>query len=323
MSEPISDERIAELLDGRLPEAERQELLARLAASGEDWSVFAEAGGVLREAEESESETETEIRIDPPPAERERTIAAVPATPRQEPPSVRQPGRWGRRPARWMALAAVLALAVLGPVLWTRSRGGAEGPGAPAALLASRDALPAGWGDERPWESSLGAGDPLSPGARAARVGALHTDLAVAAGAGDAAATSRLANEIAALLDAEPGGGPAATAYRQLAARAGEPASALRDPLDDAGDAAASLVDGERMTLAAWTEAARIAAARQDAAFFRASATRDALARAAEDSGLSADARQAAARVSGPNVAAAGWPSITRDLDTLLRAIAS
>ncbi|HTE19490.1 MAG TPA: hypothetical protein VK689_14060, partial [Armatimonadota bacterium] len=64
----------------------------------------------------------------------------------------------------------------------------------------------------------------------------------------------------------------------------------------------------------------RIAAARQDAAFFRSSATRRVLGRAAGDEQLSAEAQQAAQalRAAEPT----DWPTLTRHADALMRAIA-
>jgi hypothetical protein len=314
LSERISDERIAQLLDGNVSAEERAELLSRLAANGNDFAVFAETGGVLRELEEAESGTEP-----PPLAETPPAAAAAPPADRQAPPSTRQRPRWGGRRARWLALVPVLALALLFPVLW--SRGGAGGPGAPAAALQD-SGLPRDWLERgHPWSNTRGSGDNLiERDAGAARVGALHADLALAIAAHDTLATEVLAKRIGYLLDEKMRLTWNAQAYRAIGARAAAPSAELQLLLEQAGKLVMEDLDANRVRLGSWAEAARIAAERHDGAFFIAPDARRAFARAANDGELPAAARAAASRLRdakpGP------WDALKNDADTVLRAIA-
>lgn len=52
----VDDERLAALLAGRLLGAERDELLAYLATADEDYEVFANTAGMLREMEQEDLE---------------------------------------------------------------------------------------------------------------------------------------------------------------------------------------------------------------------------------------------------------------------------
>jgi hypothetical protein len=170
LKEPgIDDERLGALLEGRVSEPARGELLARLSASDDDFGVFAETAAVLRELEGAASDADPdgpETGAGPdepggagaPPPEAERALrVSGPA-----PPSVRRPGGWRRPSARWLALAAVLALAVLVPVLRPWGGGGRLTPERAAGLLAGRGGgLPGGWTEQRrPWDATLGPGDP-------------------------------------------------------------------------------------------------------------------------------------------------------------------
>lgn len=339
LSDRISDERIAELLDGRVPAEEREELLSRLAADADadDFDVFAELGGVLREAEEEEAASAPSpdhgaSRIEAPRVEapagapRAEPPALQPAAEpagRLDPPSARRPSRWGGRRARWMALVPVLALAVLVPVLWSR-RGG-EDLGAPAMALETAS-LPADWLTRgRPWAVTRGDGLPGegSPGeflARAARVGALHTDLTVAVAARDSTSTKILAGNINALLDA-PGLNFTAQKYRTIRDRASAGPAELQPVLDDAGKEVMELLDADRVRLGAWAEAARLAAEREDSAFFASSEARAVFRRAERDAELPPEAQEAAAgiREAGPGA----FDILRTNADALLRAIAN
>ncbi len=151
-------ERLAALLDGRLDERRRAEAVARLASSDDEFEAFVDALAVTRELEaEDAAEGVTPLR-----------------------PRVRQ--RWWRRPGgQWAAIAAVLAGLALLPAVWSRGRDpGVDDPQSYAALLESKGAgLPAGW-DPTPWRTTRGAGDPLTPQARAVRLGVHMTDLEAA-----------------------------------------------------------------------------------------------------------------------------------------------
>ena len=79
------DERLAALLDGTLNDRERQELLAELAASGDDYDVFVNMADLVQEMEDAD-------------AAGGGPDGVIPFRPRARP-------RWGA-PARWAALAA-------------------------------------------------------------------------------------------------------------------------------------------------------------------------------------------------------------------------
>lgn len=317
MSEPdIDAERVAALLDGRLPEAERAELLSRLATSSH-FRELAETAAVLRELELAGTNPAHEVDHEPdPPAP-----TPSPAGAQEAPPSTARPG-WRRRPVRWLALAASLAVAALAIALW-QPRRGTDAPGAPALRLASRDAgLPAGWTAARPWQVTLGGGAAsLIPSSRAVRAGVLHTDLVLAARAGDHAEVTRLVEEMEDLLTGVSGGSAVIQAYRT------PPAAATRrsQTIGDAGELLSQLLGTEDVRWGAWLEAARIAAARQDTEFFLANETRATLRRATRPGDLPETARTTARRLDealrsgGPR----DWPTVRRDLDQLLAVSAS
>lgn len=298
--EPRFDaERLAALLDRRLNERERAEVLEQLASSDEDISIFADAVAVARELEEAEGGA---------------VVVPLRRTPRT--------ARWG---GRWTALAALLAALALSPWIWSRVRGGDAGAPARAVALLERGGagLPAGW-DDRPWSSTRGAGDPLAPPARAARLGALMVDLEVAVEERDPAA-QRLAAAIAAMLEEVPGAGQAVFIFHQVEKRAGEAPEALEPLLAQGWEAAERLPESGVLALGAWAEAGRIAALRRQTGFFRNPESAAALDRAAALPGLSAPARAAVERLrsgTGPD-AAPDWAALERDFAELLRALGS
>jgi hypothetical protein len=305
----IDTERLAALLDGRVGDAERAELLERLAASDDDFQTFAETAAVLRESEEADA---------PAPVSSGRVRAT--AAPR--PPSTHAARGWRRRPARWAALAAVVCLALSAALFAALRSRGSTTPEAMAYLLSDPGmGLPGGWGERRPWGGALGAGTPLTPAARAVRSGALHTDLSVAVGARQAAETSRLTGEIAALVADVPGAAPVVEEYREVGRGAGGAPERLAEPLERAGAGAAEFLGRDFVALGAWTEAARIAAARRDAEFFRTPESRGVLERAGEIPDLPHPALSQIERV---RAAAAGpdWPVLAESLDGLLGTLA-
>jgi len=359
----IDAERLAKLLGGRLGPRERDELLAYLAFADDDYGLFVEAAAVLRELEvedglrEDDPEPESPdaaapgageedpLRGSPEPPDAtagpeppEAAGPRVPETngpvrdPKPDSPNAPIPFRpgargWRRPRARRLLLAAVLALSVLVPAVWWRSRGlPMDDPGRVAALLAARDAgLPPEWARRRPWDGTLGAAGapPRTAEGRAARLGVFHVDLVLAARARDAARTAQLANGAAELLEEVRGSAIVAAQYREVAARAGSPPAALEEVLDEAGSGAAALL-GEQVGLGAWAEAGLIAAARRDAAFFRAPRSRAILERLAKLESLPEPARAAARRVLASNGArgAGVWEVRERDMAALLAALA-
>lgn len=259
--EPRMDaERLAALLDGRVDPRERAAALERLAASDEELGVAADAAAVLRELEEEDARS-----------------GVIPLRPRAARPA-------GVRP--WMAVAAAIAAMALIPLgVWLAGPGAPPAPVAVVAMLESPSSgLPAGW-DVRPWPVVRGEG----LGARAGRLGAFLADLDLAARTNDPA-VALLAARVAAMLDDVPGAGTTADLYRGISARAGAPYAELAPSLRSGEDAIAGLVDRELLAIGAWAEAARFAAMRGDAEFFRARGSRRMMevaeARFAEDAGV-------------------------------------
>lgn len=299
---PIDPERLGALLDGRVTGRERAELLARLAASGEDLEDFADALAVT-------DELEAEDRLAAEAADDPRVLA------------FRAPVRraaW--RPGPRLALAASLAAVAVGMTAWGVTRGGAgsDDPGRYAALLA-RPGLPAGW-NATPWTAARAPDEALDPRARAVRIGARITDLEAAAAARDSLSVRQAAADVGALLGALPAAGPAASVYEEVGRRAGEPPAALAPVRERGRRTAARLAGEDGVALGAWAEAARLAAARRDAGFFRARATHRTLERAARDRALPAGARAGADAVRAALAApgAPDWGTLEREAARIL-----
>lgn len=271
---PVDPERLAALLDGRLDERQRAEVLERLASSDEAFEAYADAVAATRELEASDE-----------------AEGVTPLAPRRG-------RRWWRRPGgHWLAIAATVAGVTVSTVLWTRLRApDLDDPGRFAMLLEAEGAgLPAAW-DARPWSVTRGPGDPLTPEARAVRLGVRLTDLEVAVRGGDPR-VPELAAEIGALLEDVPAAGPVAAVYREVGRRSGESPERL-EPLLEQGRVAVARAAGEDyVRLGAWAEAARIAAARRDEEFFRSRETRAVLDWAVDLPGLPEPARAALERI--------------------------
>ncbi|MEO6525470.1 MAG: hypothetical protein ABIP93_02485 [Gemmatimonadaceae bacterium] len=334
MNDPAMDpERLAALLDGRLAAADRQRLMEKLAVSDESLAAYADAAAVLGELERegviAARATEADgaapaPSVVPPgvtttPAEQRATVTPIAEARARSRPVSRMPLM------RWAALAAAVVIMIAGPVLWRRSRpdGGidlASGAVSYAALLAPdvrAAGLPVGW-DATPWGTTRGASDPLTPEARAVRVGSRVTDLELAAGARDTAATRAIANEVAALLEEVPGAGAVSSTYRSFAGAAADTEALSRARRD------AALVAGQDdLALGLWLEAARVAAARRDSAYFGRPESRASLARAR---GSRAVQSLAPASMSTLDAALAAtrdivWASVERELTALLAAL--
>lgn len=297
----IDPERLAALLDGRLDERARAEVLEHLAASEDDFDVFVDAVAVSGELEPSgETEGVTPLR----PGSR---------------------GGWAARPrTRWLALAAAVAAIGLAPWLWMRAHAPAsDDPARFAAALEDRSAgLPNGW-DSSPWGATRGAGDPLTPEARAVRIGVRLTDLELEAQARDMAGTAAMAEEVARLLEEVPAAGPVASLYQEISRRASAPRGEVEPLLEEARGAAASVTGQDLVELGAWAEAARVAMARRDLAFFRTRQSRKETGDAKESPALTPDVRASVQRIEAlldrdrPD-----WGALEGELLSLLRAAA-
>lgn len=324
MTRPHMDENdLARFLEGRaLTKEERDSAVAHLSESDADAELLADATYMLQELEAEEGVIP--LRRPEPrhphvdEVEKGRDAGEAPG----RPPSM-QPARPRRSPARWLALAAVLAGVLLVPLALSRS--GARDPGDFATLLARRDAgLPtADWVERSRWSVKRGGGDVSVDLPGSARLGALQVDLEVAAAAGEAEQTRLAAARIAEMLNTMPGSGPVAGAYRDIAGRAEESAETLAPSVADARESVAAFVDEDHFNLGAWAEAASIAVQRRDAAFFRARASRKLLDRAASLPSLDPEthatvrAIRTAAGADQPD-----WAVLANQSDALLRQIA-
>jgi len=347
VSEPRNDdERLSALLDGRVDERQRRELLAHLVTSDDDYEVFSHAAIVLRQLEEQERAGEppsidgAQARGGEPPVDEPQAHAAEPQVPVDEPlrpevppapvagpmpagarpvpPSTRR-GGW-RRPVQW-AVPLVVALA-LAAVWIARNRASAEIDPVRLALRAdeSRRGLPAGWPGSERWRPMRG--DAVAPpatqeeaNARAVQAGVMLVDLAVAARAGNPVVTKRLAIRAVSRLDPEVGHGDP---LWRIADHPGAPPESLERLLAKATDQLAKHLDRGPMQVGAWAEAATIAANRHDAAFFEDGEKRAMLKRAERLAVRDPAARAAIVRVRLAAVESPNWAELEAALRTLV-----
>jgi hypothetical protein len=309
VNEPVIDDaRLAALLDGRLDAAEREQALARIADSDDDYQVFADAAAILREHEaQGAAAVPEEPQPEPPVAEETRVI-----------PLRRRVRAWPT--AAWGALAAVLVAVALIPVL--RARGG--DPYDPARLAAGvndgQARLPAGWVSASRWRVNRGVEDPAYE-ARGARAGALLVDLEVAVRTRNAAATDTV---VADLRRTIRGVGYGLDTYEQIASHAGDRPERLSGLLKDAREDIRSLLPPPYVDAGAWTEAALLAAHGRDEAFFRRRESRAEIGRIA-GLPLGGEGKAAAERVRVALAAksAPDWAALKDDLGKILYALGS
>ncbi|MEW5925940.1 MAG: hypothetical protein AB1941_00500, partial [Gemmatimonadota bacterium] len=232
------------------------------------------------------------------------------------------------RVLRWMALAAVLAgvALVTGRLLQSPPSIADEPVRLAARLERGTQGLPPGWTELRPWTPARGddPGGARSLGeqsARSVRAGAMLVDLSVAVHARDAAATRVLASQIAGRFD--PQGGRSG-ALREIADSAGASPERLQPLIGEATERIAKRLDPEALRLGAWTEAAGLAAAWQDAGFFRDGETQQMLDQAGR---LAAGDPAAEAAVQQVRLLLAAdpprWEALAPAIDALARELAS
>lgn len=252
----------------------------------------------------------------------------LPDAPAPEPGVIplRRPERAPRRPSpRWVALAAVLAGVMLIPFAWRATRGGAvEQPSQAVAMLERPEAgLPPDWDLPPSRNQTRGDGDLFTEAQRSARLGALMVQLEIAVRARDAERTGLVADRAAFLLENVTAGGLLTSALDQVKEQAGGEPSALLPQVEEVNETAASLLEADWFALGAWTEAARLAAARRDAAFFRDARTRRTLGSA---EALVGDDEQARAAITAVRAAAASdpleWAALRTAVDDLFGEVA-
>lgn len=288
----VTPERLAALLDGRLDERERAQVLRAIDEDPELRAAYADAVAVESELAGAATAGGGDVR-----------------------PFRREVARQQWRSGRALLMAAGLAGILFVPWVMTWSR---EAVIEPSRLVAQLDvespvAMPA-----EPWAVTRGAGAVMSERGRAARLGARLVDLEVAIAARDSGMRVAAAASVVSLATADaPLTGAPVDLYRRIAA--GDVAATEdRGARREGWEAMSELAGEEAMRLGAWLEAARVAAVRRDAEFFRSRATGRVLdaAVAATD----ADERAAMARVRG--AVASGipeWAMLATALEEALR----
>jgi hypothetical protein len=277
----MDDNDRARFVDGLMPETERNATVAHLAASEEEAALLADVaymladldpdGGVVADEDDDADAVPLYAGVDT--ATDPKVVPLHPASTRRG---------WRRAPARWMALAAMVAGVLLVPLALSRTA--STGSNDFAVLLERREAgLPAGWLDESPWRATRGPADVAAANALAVRVGALNVDLDLAIVGRQAEQTAELADQIAYLLENASWTGPGLVApgYHDISRRASESQENLAPSLAKTRDLLAETLDADYFGLGAWLEAARLAANTHDAAFFRRRASRKMMDRAA------------------------------------------
>lgn len=244
----ITPERLAALLDGRLDERERAEVLRALDADPELRAAYADAAAIEGElaAAGASAGAGADVRAF-------RHEAA--------------PGRW--RSGRVMLLAAGLAGVAFLPWAVARSRGGAVEPYALVRQLdvERRVGLPA-----EPWAVTRGSGVVMSERGRAVRLGARLVDLELAIAAGDSGMRAAAASVEQLAMSEPPLTGAPVDFYRQVAAGDAD-AARDRGARREGWEALSELAGADAARLGAWLEAARVAAVQRDDEFFRSPAT--------------------------------------------------
>jgi hypothetical protein len=245
----VAPERLAALLDGRLTEQERGELLSRLADSPNDAALLSESAAVLGELE--------------------KTFAA----PMKAPTGVREPvppSAWASR--KRQLIGATAAVGVVAVAAWFGIRYSGRGPAGPtdyvAMLSGPPEQIPAGWSGYA-WSAVRSNLDgAMSTRARAVRLGVRLVDLQVAVNASDTA-VSAIASDIARLVSDLPASEVIRLRYTEIARRSGEPQASLQAALDEGARAVRVAAGADAVDVGSWLEAARLAAARGDHAYFR------------------------------------------------------
>jgi len=232
--ERIGAETLAAFLDGKLDPMERSKVLRILAEHPEEYEAFSEAAHAAAALADS---------------------GVLPIDARK------------RRARRWVvAIPALIAAGIAAVVVVPRLGGGdALSPAHLAgrlklAAVAGNGSLAMKLGenwDQPGWSITRGAGPELAEPARAFRLGARATDVAIALRARDTTALRLVGDELVGLLGGMDAGGPAAALYRNILASG---ASTSARSQKEAGEALRILVgDSPWYELGAWSEAARVA----------------------------------------------------------------
>ncbi|MEO7963154.1 MAG: hypothetical protein ABIT38_04500 [Gemmatimonadaceae bacterium] len=235
-------EKLAALLEGRLNDREREELLSHVAASDDMREVLGFAAEALEEEERVASNVAS------------RDVVELPRG------DVRKPStNW-----RWMAAASIVLLAVGALAVRLRARDASHNESPVLALAEPTAGIPLGARDF-PWQSTRGTGGSLSDEVRSARVGVLLSDLELAVRSADSSST-RYAAAIDALLEDVPASAPVRAMVRGLAQTSSRESGI---EFEKTVDAVTALLSAPIVRLGRWGEAARVARIERDSAFFR------------------------------------------------------
>jgi hypothetical protein len=345
----IDDARLAALLDGRLDAAEREELLARLSESDEDYLIFADAAAIVREREgiveipapefgEEEETAPQRIAVPDiaPATERGAEADAIPIRTRftagpAEPAAAaaEHPSDADVIPLRprrrfplvaWGAIAAVLVAVALIPVLRSRAGDPYDPARLAAGMTAPRDSF---WTAAAFFVTRGGETPNIEEQRGAARLGSLLVDMELAVRAGDTAATHDAARSAGNAVAGMNGAGFLDQSFKDVVNHLGESPEKMLPRVDEARQATKETVDADYFAAGAWSEAARLAAKANDAEFFRSDASRKAIDRILALRPLSETARPEAEAVKGA-LSADGtpdWATLYDHLGRLVKAL--
>jgi hypothetical protein len=266
VKEPKIDyQRLSALLEGGVSDREREELLAQLAASGDDFEAYTDTVEILMAVEEEERAAAAQKEDAGAGAAAEPHVSTAGAPPEGVTP-LRRPERGPRMARRWpLALAA--SIAMIGLVTTLTLRVGGYGAAHPVKLAARADTagarLPEGL--DTPGPGIRGEPGSATGNADAVQAGAILVNLAVAARASDTTAVQRLATRLSdAYFPGESPGRP----LKRMAADPGASLDALNALLDQATDQLAGTLDRNSLELGMWLQSARLAAYYQNEDFF-------------------------------------------------------
>jgi len=239
----VDAERLAALIEGRLPPDERERVLAAIDASPGLRDAYADA------------------------------LAALGA---MTPPPVRAVPRWNflasLTPLQKLEVAAAaIVLVAISPTVFRQF----VSPNVPdthdaIASLAISDSAATSVLNQPVWGVTRGDGEgALAPDARGIRVGAAIASYELRQSIGDSLSAAA-ALEVAALLESTPGGAIAANAWRAI----GDASAGTASSMSVARHLAEQVAGAARVRLGAWLQGARFAAAASDSGFFSARAAR-------------------------------------------------
>jgi Putative zinc-finger len=220
----------------------------------------------------------------------------------------------------WLAIAAALAIAVIGGLVVRGWRSALPEPG---SYLASLSGLAAPT-DAPPWPVVVFRGPAAeAPPAKAFEIGVLLVDGHALASRGDAAAAQPRFARLAELMDAAGFLGPQADLCREASRASPETIGSYAPRLVTLAQDLGDRFDRRELVLGSWAEAGRRAALARHAPFFEDPRQRAILDSALSRGGLGADADAAVKNVGDrwpKGHAAPDWPRLAEAFDALVQA---